>query len=405
MYDGWTSTTSEHFVGLFLSYCMSTTGYDKGKVCTFWALHMVLLFCANLEHCKKIEGDEVSIQMSAEKHVEIIKDSLDYFKISLDDKFITNQICDNSAVSKKIGDILGIYSVGCNSHKLNLEVEKFVINSESCMNLITSVRKTIAALHNQRFRSLLRNNPDLYVPWPNDTSCYGRHQLLKCWLDWYEICISFNHQSRLENCEQKKLIPIDLHLKAEVEKYASFFEFIDGIFLELEKNLVSLADCRNHMDKLEARCQAPVVNNTLDGLFHELVPCYITESAGIVKDVHFEKGVVKIQQKEPHLLSLEEKNAVDCLLGTDSPANVHSSDATEEYINCDYIFGSVACIEKIGCMTNHVLGEKESNYYENPCSIEDILFLHVNKNFWDINTVNEAFQTLKNTGNANNQLP
>jgi hypothetical protein len=104
-----------------------------------------------MDHKSETEdGKEVissAVAFNSEQHVEFIEETLSYYNISIDESFITNQISDNARVNFKIGHILGIKSVGCNNHKLNLEIEKFVC--DNCTELLQSINDTMKALKNK----------------------------------------------------------------------------------------------------------------------------------------------------------------------------------------------------------------------------------------------------------------
>jgi hypothetical protein len=48
MYDGWTSSKLDHYVGLFLLYCMEGTAFKKGVQTIVWYPKIVLLACSTM---------------------------------------------------------------------------------------------------------------------------------------------------------------------------------------------------------------------------------------------------------------------------------------------------------------------------------------------------------------------
>ena len=146
-----------------------------------------------------------------------------------------------------------------------------------------------------------------------------------------------------------------------------------------------------------------------------------------MKNPNFESGVVKIQRKDFHLLSEDEKEAVGCLLLPNddniaaaaaaadepdidarflSPASLANATALkdsnkrkrmqsvtqENYINFDYILGSVAEVERLWSMARYVLQDQRT--IMKPMNLEALLFLKVNSGFWDLRTVAQACKEL-----------
>jgi hypothetical protein len=141
-----------------------------------------------------------------------------------------------------------------------------------------------------------------------------------------------------------------------------------------------------------------------------------------VKFPHFESGVVKIQRGQSQDLSRTEKAAVASLLldnpgniaadpdpGVDvrflSPASIAKATAhqdskkrqrmsadQEKYINCDYIIGSVAEVERLWSMAKYVLQDHRSSL--SPMHLEALLFLKLNSEYWDLETVNDVCKEL-----------
>lgn len=73
------------------------------------------------------EAVEAAVQFNAEQHIEFIEITLDYFKVSLayvgGSLFIVCQTTDNASVMKRIAILLKLPGIGCNNHKLNLDME------------------------------------------------------------------------------------------------------------------------------------------------------------------------------------------------------------------------------------------------------------------------------------------
>ena len=64
----------------------------------------------------------------------------------------------------------------------------------------------------------------------------------------------------------------------------------------------------------------------------------------------------------------------------------------ENYINCDYILGSVAEVERLWSMARYVLQDHRTSM--KPMNLEALLFLKMNSGFWDLRTVAQACKEL-----------
>ncbi len=124
----------------------------------------------------------------------------------------------------------------------------------------------------------------------------------------------------------------------------------------------------------------------------------------------FESGVVKIQEGRDNELSDIEKIAVRSLLaenneveeveGEDSgndddsfnaldnddcgQRNVGANRANAAYINCSFIFGSCAEVERLWSVAKNILTDSRKGMMD-PVMIETIIFLKLNRRLWNIN--------------------
>ena len=65
----------------------------------------------------------------------------------------------------------------------------------------------------------------------------------------------------------------------------------------------------------------------------------------------------------------------------------------DSYVNCDYILGSAAEVERLWSLASYVLQDHRSSM--TPMNLEALLFLKVIIEFWDVNTVDQACQDLQ----------
>ena len=140
-------------------------------------------------------------------------------------------------------------------------------------------------------------------------------------------------------------------------------------------------------------------------------------------DPAFESGVVKIQNGQAAELTILEQVAcqrlrVDAAAGRDvnetdededynarmmSPASMARATSAkrqrmlshghDEYVNCDYILGSVAPVERLWSMAKYVMPDYCSSL--DPIHLEALLFLKINHSYWNLYTVDQAFHELR----------
>ena len=65
----------------------------------------------------------------------------------------------------------------------------------------------------------------------------------------------------------------------------------------------------------------------------------------------------------------------------------------DSYVNCVYILGSAAEVARLWSLASYVLQDHRSSM--TPMNLEALLFLKVNIEFWDVNTVDQACQDLQ----------
>jgi len=67
--------------------------------------------------------------------------------------------------------------------------------------------------------------------------------------------------------------------------------------------------------------------------------------------------------------------------------------ATSQYINLDFILGSTALIERLFSTAGHISSDDRQRL--TPYLLEPILFLKVNRSYWDLNTKVAAMSSLR----------
>ena len=143
----------------------------------------------------------------------------------------------------------------------------------------------------------------------------------------------------------------------------------------------------------------------------------------------FESGVVKIQRGESGAMNDAEKLACVSLLKvhqvaaedeaagaeveeeeTDFLDVVRAEEAaalkgnTSQYINCDFILGSVAEVERLWSTAKHILTEERRGMMH-PILFEALLFLKENHRLWGLEEVVDAETKRKNGEDDNGEVP
>jgi hypothetical protein len=150
-------------------------------------------------------------------------------------------------------------------------------------------------------------------------------------------------------------------------------------------------------------------------------------------DPNFVKGVIKIQSSDwnsltegearacKHLLvenvneSLDEQETTDnesssCaspigmsrhIKKTQEQKTNHSLGlfkSTSPYVNCNFIYGSAAKVEWLWSIAKTILSSNRASM--SPLVFESLLFLRVNRRFWDIKTVTEAYANARSNAKS-----
>ena len=152
---------------------------------------------------------------------------------------------------------------------------------------------------------------------------------------------------------------------------------------------------------------------------------YIADNAEIIENPEFEAGVVKIQREQAALLTDAEKAAVSGLLNAaaeetpqdpspilfSSPAYLveamnknrkrehENARLNNTYVNCDFIAGSVAEVERLWSLAGHILTDESMS----TTPTNAMLFLKVNKRFWDETTVQKAMDAVANESHSTDE--
>ncbi|KAI0560856.1 Ribonuclease H-like protein [Gracilaria domingensis] len=318
-------------------------------------------------------------------------------------------IADNCSTNKKTASILEKRFVGCNSHKLNLEVNHMEDRHSQLEQTIDSVHGTMKDAKKLRNAALLRNLTDLSPIMHNAIRWSGKLHMLKRFIRIREDLLDVHNSS-----EGDLVIDASVQLATRGQKCSKMLAEIDIVTKSLQTRGHTLAQCRDDLDiLLETVMEQRNIRSS--PLYQcKLENKYIAPDAAIVLDPIFESSVVKIQRGLQTELTEDKKESVQCLKQPDTVSEVHAGIASgnvgtgiaarltkkrkvvmkkEKYMNCDFILGSVAEVERLWSIAKNVLTDNRKSM--TPRMFEAIVFLKQNERFWDSQLVSEAIQNAR----------
>ncbi len=129
--------------------------------------------------CDDIEAEKTG--SNAEVHLSFFKDCFEFYRIRSSDWCLWF-FGDNASTNLRIVKLARIPHVGCNSHKLNLEVNAMVDAHSDLRNTIQSVRNTMTSARSELNNSaILRNITDLRPKPDNATRWSGEYAIIYQW--------------------------------------------------------------------------------------------------------------------------------------------------------------------------------------------------------------------------------
>jgi len=403
LYDGWTSNNT-HFVGVFLSYCrkipIRVNGRNEYK-------NVPQITLVGVSPLAKIEEDgfnslsEEATKFNSETHLKYFRDIFEYYGSDFDEWTVC-LIGDNVSTNRKISIICDKPHIGCVSHKLNLEVALMVQNDRSLQNTIEGVHRVMKEAKTKlKSAAVLRNLTKLRPILYNKTRWSGKHDMLARFLKIRSELIEASQHD-----DANITISSELAYGQKVSKFKEMLSEINIATKMLQKKDATLSECRYVLDTLIESVNEEKYKEGAKFYKSKLGQKYISPNANIVTDKHFEAGVVKIQRGQSHNLSLIEKNAVATLLKPSLATVVVEEETQEnsflqryakkaktsctddEYINCDFILGSAAEVERLWSTCKYILCENRMRL--SPQLFEALVFLKVNSRLWDAQMVSEA---------------
>jgi len=299
--------------------------------------------------------------------------------------------------------------INCCSHLLNNEVENWFERTTNIGvgKVAREVHTVMSAVKvSNKNSAVLRKETKLRPLLENKTKWTGRMKMMKNFISMREALIkSSKHEnaaidisnvcsSRFLNeatCLDKMLYDVLLATKT------------------LQEKLIKLSDCREVLD-----CLIEVANDGEDdpnSHWYEsgFQDKYIASDSKKIHNPMFYNGVIKIQNGKQQLTA-EEKAACQCLLkeGADlaatSSAKLSVAEklaarkakkprVASEYVNSDFIIGSVAEAERLWSEARHVLTAIRSVMA--PATFEEIMLLKKNPTVWNGKLTARAYNIIK----------
>ena len=197
---------------------------------------------------------------------------------------------------------------------------------------------------------------------------------------------------------------------SKTERYERAMNIINQATVALQERFLTLSNGRDVLDTLIESVHEERSNPSSDLYRCKLGVHYISQSADIIKDKHFENGVIKIQKNCLNLLTDEEKSAVEHLRKSNTIESTDSASqslsfmerlakkrrklsSSVEYVNCDFIHCSVAEVERLWSLCGRVLQDDRRSM--TPQLLESLVFLRLNERFWDPVLVSESIRNTR----------
>lgn len=374
IFDGWTFD-STHYVALIAIFPNVTSNVAE----------KILLSIAPL-------FDETSL--SAENHKEYVEEILKEYGRSLSNVLF---LCgDNCNLNIAISSSTNIPLIGCASHRLHLATEKIFTHYE---HLLSRVEKLMKKLRTIKAWGLLKAHTDLHPIIRCKTRWLSTYEMLDRYLNLYPIVKRVFFLS----ADIYHIIPTDEEHYALVQLKETLTMF-ESVNKALQQETTTLLDIRLLFDSLIRR------NNNLTK--------YLSQDSDIIMHKNFENAIVKIIEGKETALTEPEKYIMQPFLLPDSAItncneNVNdSSNAAEDYAteiiraakrqrttihyqNLNYIPGTSNSVERLFSIARHTIGLSRHSLASE--TLETLLFLKFNKNYWDISTIANMISQQKDT--------
>ena len=369
-----------------------------------------------------IEGEDACI-FTKEKHVEFFQQTFEYYLPNITNikDWAVVHIADNHPINYAISKVLEIKNIGCYNHRLHLDVAQSLEHrvgnpNNSIVEAIESCNNTMKDCKLQmKSRSVLRSKTDLVA----------KIGVTNRWSSTYNMIVRFN---RIYNDLRETYIHPDTNVHMDLSeghkqlmiKIQKFLQPVAFATKELQTKHYTLAQGMSIIDELKSIMleheQTYNIQLSLQRVSFEL---HNNRFVGDINNYYFQSGVRKIQEGKTMQMTDVEKQCCEVLLrrnnnnevedksddgdeshdGSDNEdiierlraagqRNIARND--EEYVNCDFILASSAEVERLWSLAARVLSLSRASMF--PITLEAIIFLKYNSEWWGMADVQEALR-------------
>ena len=368
-FDGWSKFTY-HYLGLFAVY-------ECGPV-----VKVVLL---------GISPPENEEHLDTREHVTFLENTLHFYGKNLDNVLFF--VADNCSVNKSISTTTGIPMIGCYSHKFNLAVKLYIEEDHIAADIqvVHDLMKALKTLKNSgKMRRLGMESTVI----ENETRWSSTYNMLA---RYFKL-----HKRIEENWDDEILGKMPTRIQYNhLEQITTMMVNLNAITKQLQKADLTMAEGR--------------------GLFQlaiEFVPImetYLGIDADIVLDEDLENAIVKILEEKEDQLTPLELIAVERFLlpvpasstgGSALPPEISDgldiaerflkkrrtdAKAPTKYVNLKIVLPTSNVVERLFSCAKLILTDLRASL--SPKNFEMLIFLKVNMEFWNIQTVHKAMNS------------
>ncbi len=407
MYDGWTHDNT-HYIGVFAVYMKKIRVFRNNEESFVEQLAIPLLSASPIgQYVEEYDTESLPFQETTEFNstadVRQLESVFNYFHLNVYEWAVC-QIADNCSTNRRIAKLMELPHVGCLSHKLHLDINDMITKDKRLETVIESIHRTIKSCKTSLVNpSLSRNVTSLSPVIHNKTRWSGKYHMLRRYIKIRNSIIE------ADSCEDStiEMNKSDCCIR-QAEYYEKLLEYFDIATNEIQKRNATLHDCRCVTDSL-----IEIIDSKTDEPDSVLFNCKFKQTrrslhGSLSPDSSFESGVAKIQSKGIGLMTDREKAACSRLKYSDLNESTMQEEqdvsstfreaifkkrrrfnkARHSYINCNFILGTTAEIERLWSVAKNILSTNRKAM--EPLLFEAILFLKTNHSYWDLDAVQLA---------------
>jgi hypothetical protein len=381
----------------------------------FCILSFVLAYFTTTSHTFPFCSANFKADTMKVHHEHIYKDNYPSAGVN----FSRANIADNTSVNVRLSRLQGMPHVGCKNHLLAVDFNDTIKENDGLGAMFEHVNATMVAVKNS-----LKNTAVLRLLTP-------LHVLKDYDIRWTAKDTMLNRYVKLH----PKLVEVASHPAStlvfddsttflnKTRKACGWMKQVNVVTTEMQRDCISLAECDKMLEALHDVIRSykdqPAMIGTRVNVYHNC-PFQVHKARStytgtqLNPDLPFVMGVIKIQNGHWRNLNNGEKLACATLLkvnvmpaaapGTpehgidsdaveDSPMNMRARinrqqqqaasgiDQQNPYVNCNFIFGSTAAVERLWSVAKGILTCQRSSM--TPMMFETLLFLRTNSRLWD----------------------